>query len=221
MSPHATYPFTGRFILRVTSRVADEIILRTQTQPGFSVENLREVACTLNLTALCDVLTDYPALLYYQAASSAPLERVLQLEEQASHSPYPPVHKLASYYILDPRRGMTLADAEQLLGRLLQLQERDGVDRVEREPELREAASAVDPSGDMYAPEQEYLKGGKTGTNQYKGINVNNLAVWGKYDGAGIGFVDLEKGWNLAHNDLLAAAVPVFRPRPVYAGGAR
>ncbi|MBA3498068.1 MAG: S8 family serine peptidase [Gemmatimonadales bacterium] len=84
------------------------------------------------------------------------------------------------------------------------------MDRVYREPELRDATWAVDPSGDDYSPEQSYLKGGTTGPHKYTGINVDNAAVWGKFDGAGIGFVDLETGWNPGHEDLPAAAFPLF-----------
>jgi hypothetical protein len=54
------------------------------------------------------------------------------------------------------------------------------------------------------------VKGGTSGPDKYKGINAASPAVWAKYNGAGIGFVDLETGWNLDHDDLPGCAYPVF-----------
>ncbi|MBA3498422.1 MAG: S8 family serine peptidase [Gemmatimonadales bacterium] len=47
-----------------------------------------------------------------------------------------------------------------------------------------------------------------------QGIGVNSVAVWGDdFDGTGIGFIDLERGWTLAHQDLPRA---VTQPQPMF-----
>ena len=209
MSPHATYPFTGRFIVRLTERVVDDI-LNPPPHVVFSRENLQEIACALGLEELCDILTSYPGLMFSPVASSLSLSDLTDLEARATHSPFPPVHRLASYYVVDPRFRMPWTDAETVLARLRRLTARDGVDRVYRERELRDAAWVVDPSDDDYAGFQGYLKGGNSGPDRYTGINVQNDAVWGKFDGSGIGFVDLETGWNFTHEDIPAAALAHF-----------
>ena len=209
---HATYPYTGRFVLRLTDAVVDRILHSIDHGGPLNIESLRDVACSLQLTELCQLLMDHDDshVLVAPAASGFSPADVLELERRATHSPFPPVHRLVSYYILDPRAGLGLTQAEQLFHRLLQLSASDGVDRVYREPELRDPAWAVDPTDDEYAPDQGYVKGGTSGPDKYKGLNVNNAAIWGKYDGNQIGFVDLERGWNLNHEDLPAAAFPGF-----------
>lgn len=61
---------------------------------------------------------------------------------------------------------------------------------VEGGPTPPPASCARDPLSDQ----QSYLNEGPTG--------INALWAWGKTDGAGVGFVDLERGWTLDHEDL-------------------
>ena len=109
---------------------------------------------------------------------------------------------------MDPRTGLNRHETEYVLQRLQQRLK--GVDRVYREPELRDAVGwAVNPN-DPLAGNQDYLIGGLSGPDAFKGIDVRNAVVWGAYDGSGIGFVDLETAWNLDHEDLPVAAFPLY-----------
>jgi hypothetical protein len=121
MPPHATYPYTGRFIVRLTPTAVDRIIQWKHAEPALALDDLRQLACTLELTELCTILTDYRRMVISPVVGGASFDRVLELEANAEHSPYPPVHRLASYYVLDPREGLSQPEADRLLGRLLRL----------------------------------------------------------------------------------------------------
>jgi hypothetical protein len=210
MAPHTTFPYTGRFVIRLTSWVVGRMLDSIDHGIALDVASLREVACNLGLTELCQILNDHPQLLQAPAASDVSLSDLRELERRATHSPFPPIHSLLSYYILDPRATLGLAEAEHLFQRLRHLSEGDGVETIYHEPELREPVWAVDPTTDDYTPQEGYVKGGVSGANQYKGIDANNVAIWGQYDGGQVGFVDLERAWNLNHEDLPAPAFPVY-----------
>jgi hypothetical protein len=137
----------------------------------------------------------------------------MELEDRARRSPFPPIHRLGGYFVLDPRRALTLIQSERLLADLKAFATTDQqvADHVYREPDLREPTGwAVDPSDDDYFPQQGYLKGGVLGPHANWGINADCSAVWGLYDGNGIGLVDFEVTWNVGHEDLPAAVHPLY-----------
>ena len=78
-----------------------------------------------------------------------------------------------------------------------------------REPNVRNAAGAnVTPADESVYPGRGYrlhFDGDEWG------INAAAASVWGSgYDGAGIGFADLEGGWNLDHSEFPQPNPPVF-----------
>ncbi|KAH7324521.1 peptidase S8/S53 domain-containing protein [Stachybotrys elegans] len=65
-------------------------------------------------------------------------------------------------------------------------------------------APAVQPSNDPYFPQQGYLSG--------SGVGINAQYAWGfpGGDGAGTNVIDVERGWQLEHEDLVAANITVL-----------
>lgn len=60
----------------------------------------------------------------------------------------------------------------------------------------------VSPSDDPRNANQDYLDAAPEG--------INARWAWGRVDGNGIGFVDLEQGWTLNHEDLTAAGITII-----------
>ncbi len=69
---------------------------------------------------------------------------------------------------------------------------------------MRPAPPPVDPSNDPLSASQGYLNA------QPYGIDARYAWGFPGGDGAGIGFVDMEQGWNLEHEDLAAAGITLM-----------
>ncbi|RMH15476.1 MAG: hypothetical protein D6696_20665 [Acidobacteria bacterium] len=128
-------------------------------------------------------------------------EQILELEAAALASDFPPRHTLAAYWRLDARH---------LPGRLVKKMVRLLNDLPTVDLAYRELA-AKDPQ-EPFADLQGYRDPAPAG------IGANGLAAAGR--GAGANVVDLEQGWILDHEDLLAApaggaAAPKVAP-PIY-----
>ena len=61
---------------------------------------------------------------------------------------------------------------------------------------------SVNPSDDPRSNDQGYLNAAPAG--------IDARWAWGSTDGAGIGFVDMEQGWTLNHEDLAAAGISII-----------
>jgi hypothetical protein len=69
---------------------------------------------------------------------------------------------------------------------------------------MRPVPPPVDPSNDPLTASQGYLNA------QPYGIDARYAWLFAGGDGAGIGFVDMEQGWNLEHDDLKAAGITLM-----------
>lgn len=204
MPRHVSAPYTGRLVVRL-SQPAVDLIAQQPELPLADHENrlLRLVDAVDALRDLRDVLAGYPNLVSFEAIAPFTVADVLRLEDRAFDSPFPPLHSLRAYYILDPRGRLNALEAAELLAAL------QGVRSVEvayRETDVRNAAPPVTPGDETIYPAgvQQHFDGSSWG------INANVPWVWGKYDGAGIGFADLEAGWNLNHTDLPQPPPPLY-----------
>jgi len=63
-------------------------------------------------------------------------------------------------------------------------------------------APPLDPSNDPRAANQHYLDAAPAG--------IDARWMWSLADGTGVGFVDMERGWTLNHEDLAAAGITVI-----------
>jgi serine protease len=177
LTPYDRRPrFTGFIIIRLSDRVSS------------TVRNLKTRKETPGLAKFLDL---YPKITTRRLISSVPPEKLLQMERNAKKSEFPPLHSLISYWRLDCRALET--PLEELQKALQQLSEVEHayLERVVSQP-------AVNASDNGYAVYQEYLDQAQLG------IDARWAWAQANGEGAGVGFVDLERGWNLNHEDLIA-----------------
>ncbi len=115
----------------------------------------------------------------------------LQLELEPARSHEPPA---GQFDAADPD------DIDELVRRLHRLPEIDSAYALRAGP----PPSPVNALDDPRATNQGYLNAAPQG--------IDARYTWGFAggDGAGIGFVDLEQGWNLSHEDLAAAGITLI-----------
>jgi hypothetical protein len=208
MPPHATYPYTGRLVVRLSQSVVDLIVQWAQTSSATALHTLEELIAQFpTLADLGLLLAQIPGQQSSAAIGDFTILEVQRLEDRARHSPFFPVHSLIGYFMLDLRSTPPSLDVNQLL---IRLEATSGIDRAYRELELRDAGGWPVYPNDRYVSNQGYLRGGTSGPYAHTGINVYTAAVWGKVDGTGIGFVDLETEWNFGHEDIPQAVHPLY-----------
>jgi hypothetical protein len=115
---------------------------------------------------------------------------LLEREKKAAYSEFPPLHSLTSYWRLDCRK-LGSHVIEKLVKTLQQLPE---VDLAYQEQVV--LPPVVDTTNDIYAERQDYLESATLGIGARWAWTQTNG------EGAGVGFVDLESGWFLRHEDL-------------------
>ena len=130
--------------------------------------------------------------------SSVSPQTLLNMEKKAQASKFPPLHSLSTYWRLD-YRGLDI-HPEELLKRLQQLSE---VDYAYLEKAVSDPAAIT--VNDRYAGNQGYL--------DPAGIGIDARWAWTQPNGDGrdVGFIDLERAWNLDHEDL-----PTRGSDPIY-----
>jgi serine protease len=204
MPPHISAPYTGRLVVRLRQQVVD---LMPTWGPG-QYEGEDRLLRALDLFDRPSDLRDqlrryYPSLPSIEAFAPFSAEQVVRLEDRARYSPFPPLHSLRAYYIIDPRESLTALEVAAFLA---DLQNDPSVELAYRETNVRNAAPPVTPGNETIYPtgSQQHFDGFKWG------INAAAPSVWGKFDGAGIGFADLEAGWNLDHTDLPKPKPPLY-----------
>ena len=185
--------YTGRIVVRVNQLVANQIRNRAHNPRAPDLETLQELTTPFDLDDLTALFGRYPPHPTQRAIRGIPNIELLAREEQAQRSPFPPRHSLTAYFIADPRVWDRTADPKRYFA---ELKATPGIDLVYWERKHRGPNNwAVDPS-DPLVKDQRYLDPAPGG------IGANTADVWGLFDGSGIGFVDVEAGWNLKHVDL-------------------
>jgi serine protease len=202
MPPHVSDPFTGRLVVRLTPAAVYAVAQQPLAPVGLAEHRLLQITAQIpDLYGARDVLLSYPTVLSFPATAAIPDSLVVELERHAEIGPFPPQRTLRAYYIIDPRGHIDALETATLLARL---QHAPGVELAYREPAVRNAA--VTPADETIYPGTlaQHFDGGDWG------INAVSPSVWGLYDGTGIGFADLESGWNLQHSDLPQPPPPIY-----------
>lgn len=126
----------------------------------------------------------------YRLIRSIAADKILDMEREAAHTEYPPLHSLTQYWRLDLRER-SREEATRLLELLSSLPE---VDSVWDEPLA--TLPAVTPGDDSYNGGQGYQDAAPIG------IDARWMWTQPNGEGAGIGIVDVEGGWRVTHEDL-------------------
>jgi hypothetical protein len=205
-------------VIRVDQATVN-LIIQAALAPGAIVPfTLDQVVTLPGFTALEALLITLPGYRSSPAIEGTSVGEVKALEDAAALSAFPPVHSLISYFFLDLRPVTAPVDVVPILTDL-NSPAHPRVEAAYLERDLREAGAWAVTTNDPFVERQGYLRGGVSGPYAYQGINVRNAAVWGKYNGAGMGLVDLERGWNFGHDDLPQAVHLLYnnnRYTPIY-----
>ena len=160
--------YTGRFVVRLTNDVAAKIADRAQSLALADLETLQDLAEALDgLDALKRFFTKYPPHPTFRALAGIPNLQILEREDRARSSPFPPLHSMTAYFIADTRPWKDRARSKRYLK---DLRKTPGIDVVYEESGLRAPAWAVTPS-DPYVKEQGYVNAAP------EGIGANTLEV--------------------------------------------
>jgi hypothetical protein len=153
-------------------------------------DDLRQLAREAGAVDVSRVLDDYPDCATERVVRSVRPERILELERSAIERGAFRSRSLASYWRIDARK----IDARQELADRLSL-----TDSVERAYlEMRGSDPQVNAADDVFAALQLHLDAAPVG--------IDARWAWTQPNGSGtaVGFVDLEQGWILNHEDLPA-----------------
>ena len=193
--------FTGRLVVVLSDEAVQRLRQWAEDRALATLTNLGQLAVTLDFPELGDALNHYGPPPSRPVVDSVSIPELLALHETAKEGPFPPARSLAAYWIVDA--GGAEPVTTQLEADLL------GVPSAIKDV-FREQASgpppAVNWTSDPFAHSQFHLDPPSAG--------IDAKWVWDNLnlDGAGIDFVDVEVGWNLAHDDLKAKAPTRLTP---------
>lgn len=161
--------------------------------PPAAAKTLEEAAAALNLKGLQDAINKWGLKKSERAVKPELLDR---LDDGRSPAAAEEIRILRTFWLIDIRELKT-DDVSSALESLNDLKE---VEEAYAPPQPDEPAAchSVNPSDDPYYPSQGYLASALDG--------IDAAAAWALPggQGAGAGLVDLERGWNIDHEDLTA-----------------
>ena len=156
----------------------------------FETDDLRELARAAGASDLAQVLEDHPEYPAERVVTSVPVKRIKELERRAEERGFKRARSLTWYWRIDARKPDR---RQEMLERLTRI---DSVARAYLE--MAGSDPLVDSSDDVFAIQQRHLDAAPVG--------IDARWAWTRPHGSGasVGFVDLEQGWNLSHEDLPA-----------------
>ena len=156
-------------------------------------KTLAEVAKTMQLISLAAIMDEFDLGQGRRLVTAASPSQLREMESAARQSPFPPLRSLLGYWVLDARQH---GGREDDIAK--RLQAAPGVARAY--PQENGSDPAVNPGNDPYNAQQGYLDAAPTG--------IDARWAWTQPAGCGdgMGVVDVERGWRLAHEDYVAKA---------------
>lgn len=189
-------PVTGR-LLTVFTQEAVEWVRNTFGKEATDFSDLSQYDGPGH-DLLREVLQRYltPTL---RAVRSLSIPEIMELDRVAQAGPFPPSQSLLAYWIVAPALAAKEADLAALSPELAALSAelrriKDVFKSVYSEEAVGDPPN-VNWQNDKYAPDQFYLDKAPDG--------IDAKWAWKQgVDGTGIGFADVEMGWNRSHQDL-------------------
>lgn len=156
-------------------------------------KDLRSYAEKKKLGALVELLAALGNPPTRRLISSVSPSKLLEMEKEAARGPWRPFNSLTQYWRVDLRdRAESIHELAQRFGRL------SGVELAYAEMVVSDPV--VNAADDTFNAQQNYLDAAPTG------IDARWAWTQAGGEGQGIGVVDLEQGWRLAHEDYAGKA---------------
>jgi len=172
--------YSGFVIIRLTQEASPS---------SESPETLQSYCAERKLTGLAKLLDSYDIKETRQLVRALPASKIRELEKQAAQSPLPPLNSMSAYWKLDIRKVAKKKSEEFVEA----LNAQDEVDFAYLELEATDPA--VNAGNDPFNASQNYQDAAPVGIDaRWAWTQLNG-------EGAGVGFVDLEQGWFLNHED--------------------
>jgi Subtilase family len=172
--------YSGFVIIRLTQEASPS---------SESPETLQSYCVERKLTGLAKLLDSYDIKETRQLVRALPASKIRELEKQAAQSPLPPLNSISAYWKLDIRKVAKKKSEEFVEA----LNAQDEVDFAYLELEATDPA--VNAGNDPFNASQNYQDAAPVGIDaRWAWTQLNG-------EGAGVGFVDLEQGWFLNHED--------------------
>lgn len=110
--------YSGRILVRLATPVVAAIAARAQNPALPDWPNLQQLSEDVGLPQLQALLQRYPPCPSYPAVRGSRVARILEREERARATEFPPARSLTAYFILDPRSWKKPALSARLLADL-------------------------------------------------------------------------------------------------------
>lgn len=174
--------FTGSLIIRLAADLT-----------GLRSRSLLEDVARAAVPGLGALLTELEIKSAQRLVTVIDLDTLLELERHAADGPLLPQHSLASYWRIDVAHRPE--DLREIVEAFSKLPEVD-----DAYMDIHVVPASVGAFNDPRAASQGYLRPAPEG--------IDAGWAWGQAsgDGRGVGFADVEEGWNLNHEDLIASA---------------
>lgn len=172
--------YSGFIVLRLSADLP---------QPKEYADNLEEEAIMLDLNGLIRLITDYGLKETRRIVTSLSPKKLLAMEKKAVQSEFRPLNSLTKYWKIDMRKQEAKIDEV-----LTQLSALKCVELAYKEHSV--TVPVVSPGDDPYNGGQSYQDPAPVGIDARWAWNQPNC------EGAGVGFVDMEFGWYLNHEDF-------------------
>jgi hypothetical protein len=156
------------------------------------------------------LLTRFTGLRSWRQVTAQHVALVLEKEGRARSSKYAPRRSLLSYYMIKAQDDLTARDLLDFV-RTPALAVDLAFATLVPDLNVTTCGATIDPATWAVTPDDLTSQQGYLHASP-GGLNVSNPTVWGCYDGSGIGFVDLERGWKFDHSELQIANPHVIWP---------
>jgi serine protease len=187
-------PLTGRLLVVLSREAVAQLARRASSPHVADFQDLRQLGEELGYSGLAEVV-DRWAERTFPVVRSLSTAKILELDRVAREGPFPPSRSMTAYWIAIPSRPTDRHEEAQAM-LIAGLLDSPAIETVHLEQAV--GAPPVNPTDDDYAGFQVHLDPAPTG--------IDAAWVWSALglDGAGIGFTDIERGWNVTHEDLQA-----------------
>lgn len=171
--------------------------LRAEGDPGSKAKTLAEHVKRNGLAGIGRALGMIGNPPSTRLITAIPAAKLLEMERAAAQGEFPPLRSLTQYWRIDLRAR----DPEETARALTILR---GAREIELVEEEEVALPAVYPDDDPLQPLQEYQDWAPVG------IDAEWMWAIAQADGTGVGVVDIEGGWLVTHEDLVAKAPTII-----------